>query len=59
MYIVGEILILFIGIASYTILTNSKAKNDEKKLGENNINLFSNWSHWFSFWETRKQRYLK
>ncbi|MDJ0730955.1 MAG: hypothetical protein QNJ33_13270 [Crocosphaera sp.] len=30
MYIVGGILILFIGIASYVILTNPKAENDEK-----------------------------
>ncbi len=30
MYIVGGILILFIGIASYSILTNAKADNDEK-----------------------------
>ena len=30
MYIVGGILILFIGIASYSILTNPKAENDEK-----------------------------
>ena len=30
MYIVGGILILFIGIASYVILTNPKAENYEK-----------------------------
>ena len=37
MYIVGGILILFIGIASYVILTNPKAKNDEKSWARTNL----------------------